>query len=69
MRQLPPETQSDLIMRPFDRQPVRSYLDDNRILTAKFSQWLEIQNYLRNTRRAYADLIHNSRRASWRIRR
>lgn len=36
--------------------PVRSYAKDNRILAAKFSQWLEIQNYSPHTRRAYAAL-------------
>jgi len=33
--------------------PVRSYADANRNLAAKFSRWLEIQNYSPNTRRAY----------------
>src|ERR1700686_1147272 len=34
-------------------KPVRSYAKDNRILAAKFSQWLEIQNYATNTRQTY----------------
>jgi integrase/recombinase XerC len=37
--------------------PVRSYVDDNRILAEKFSQWLEIQEYSPHTRTSYARLI------------
>jgi site-specific recombinase XerD len=36
---------------------VRSYLEDNAILAAKYSQWLEIQNYAENTRLTYAVMI------------
>jgi len=36
-----------------DPKPVRSYANDNRALAAKFSQWLEVQNYALNTRRTY----------------
>jgi len=35
---------------------VHSYADENVLLAAKFSQWLEIQNYSLNTRRAYDSL-------------
>jgi len=37
--------------------PVRSHADANRLLAAKFSQWLEIQNYSPHTRRTYGILI------------
>lgn len=37
-------------------KPVRSYVHDNRVLAEKFDQWLEIQNYSENTRRAYREL-------------
>ncbi len=37
-------------------KPVRSYVHENRVLAEKFVQWLEIQNYSENTRRAYGDL-------------
>jgi len=40
-----------------DPKPVRSYANDNRALAAKFSQWLEVQNYALNTRRTYDTLI------------
>src|ERR1700676_4355208 len=33
--------------------PIRSGAKDNLVLAAKFSQWLEIQNYSPHTRRAY----------------
>jgi len=33
--------------------PIRSHADANRILAEKFSEWLEVQNYSPNTRRAY----------------
>jgi site-specific recombinase XerD len=36
--------------------PVRSYLEDNAVLAAKYSQWLEIQNYAENTRLTYVVL-------------
>lgn len=39
--------------------PVRSYAHDNRALAAKFAQWLEIQNYSVNTRRAYNSLLRD----------
>jgi site-specific recombinase XerD len=32
---------------------VRSFIDENAVLIAKYSQWLEIQNYPVNTRRTY----------------
>jgi site-specific recombinase XerD len=57
MQQLPRKTDSDLIVRPIDPQPVRSYVDDNHILAEKFSQWLEIQNFAENTRRTYLTTI------------
>src|ERR1700676_53088 len=33
--------------------PIRSGAKDNRVLSEKFSQWLEIQNYSPHTRKAY----------------
>ena len=39
--------------------PVRSYVEDNRILAARFDQWLEIQNYAVNTRLAYNGLLRD----------
>jgi site-specific recombinase XerD len=38
-------------------KPIRSYAKDNLCLAAKFSQWLEIQEYSSHTRRSYAPLI------------
>jgi integrase/recombinase XerC len=38
-------------------KPVRSYLEDNGILAAKYAKWLEIQNYAENTRLTYAVVI------------
>jgi site-specific recombinase XerD len=57
MQPLTRKTKSDLIVRPLDPKAVRSYVDDNRILAGKFSQWVEIQHYSPHTRRAYDDLI------------
>lgn len=37
-------------------KPVRSYVHDNRVLAEKFDQWLEIQSYSEETRRAYHSL-------------
>jgi site-specific recombinase XerD len=47
----------ELTIRQSDPKPVRSHLDDNLILAAKFSQWLTIQDYSRHTRISYATLI------------
>jgi len=44
----------ELTVRESYPQPVRSYVDDNRILAGKFSQWLEIQEYSPHTRTSYA---------------
>jgi integrase/recombinase XerD len=38
-------------------KPVRSYVEKNRILAEKFSQWVELQNYSPHTRTSYARLI------------
>jgi site-specific recombinase XerD len=38
-------------------KPIRSYANDNRALAAKFSRWLEVQNYALNTRKTYDTLI------------
>ena len=40
-----------------DSAPVRSYVEENRILAAKFSQWLLIQNCSLSTRRAYDGVV------------
>jgi site-specific recombinase XerD len=37
--------------------PVRSHVEDNGILVAKYSQWLEFQNYAKNTRVTYMVLM------------
>ena len=37
--------------------PVRSYVDENGGLAAKYSQWLEIRNYSENTRLNYVIVI------------
>jgi site-specific recombinase XerD len=41
---------------PNNPKPIRSYANDNRALVAKFSQWLEIQNYSVHIQRAYDSL-------------
>jgi site-specific recombinase XerD len=45
-----------LAIRPTEPPPVRSYVEGNRVLAAKFSQWLEIQNYSPLTRKTYDTL-------------
>lgn len=37
-------------------KPVRSHVHANRVMAERFAQWLEIQNYAENTRRAYGEL-------------
>jgi integrase/recombinase XerC len=46
----------ELSVQPPGPKPVRSYLEDNAILAAKYSQWLSMQNYSENTRLTYVVL-------------
>jgi site-specific recombinase XerD len=41
----------------FEKELVRSYIEQNSVLVAKYSQWLEIQNYPYNTQRAYIGIL------------
>lgn len=50
-------TKSILALLETGWKPIRSNVHQNTVLAAKFSQWLEIQNYSHHTRRAYNALI------------
>ena len=49
-------TDQAITIRQAEPLPVRSHAEANRVLAAKFSQWLEIQNYSPLTRKTYDTL-------------